>query len=154
MCKKLMIMAFCMLLTSPMQLFSNVTKMHMMTEPLQASEKTEYEDMRQDDIALIQLPTRAVFKYTLHDEGFDEILEKTGIMNVFYHNKLSNQVADPIRLDVFVNVINSIYDEYAIAEGHKPERVRLVRKSKPLLYEILLQNNSQALAQLHDRGIL
>lgn len=133
-----------------LQLFFTVLTTQIVTDLLIASEKVAYKH----NTELVQFPTKNAFKELLFTRGFDEIAEKTGIIDSFYHNKLAHQVADPVTLDTLVSVIDSIYDEYALTEGSHPSRIRLITRSKPFLYRILLSNNPKLVTKLQDRGIL
>lgn len=106
------------------------------------------------EVALIQLPSRAACKSLLISASLDEIVEKTTFIKSLYGTKLPHEKAEPISLDVFVEKVNRAYEEYAANEGYDEKRVRLVSKSKPLLYQVLLENYPDVLDELRARKII
>ncbi|AXK61007.1 hypothetical protein C0J27_04720 [Candidatus Chromulinivorax destructor] len=107
-----------------------------------------------DEVQLIQLPSRAACKNLLVQASLDQIAEKTTLLKSLYGTKLPHEKAEPLSLDDFIEKVNRAYEEYAANEGYDAIRVRLVSKSKPLLYEVLLENYPDALDELRVRKII
>lgn len=148
--KLLMILFFGTII--PMQICAGSQNISVWTDKLMASESAV--DIKfDDDVQLIQLPTRGVFKQNLHNMGLTDFIEKTDLITNFYGSKLTHEFADPVTLDFLVQVLEASYIDYEIMEYNKPSRVRLVNRTKPMVYEMLLNNYPIELAELKSAGI-
>lgn len=101
---------------------------------------------------LVKLPPKIEFIYFLRNNALFEIMDKTAIISNLYGDNFDDVFVSLQPFENVVRAVESAYAEYSIVEGHEPSRVRLAKKTKPIVYEKLLKNYPKLLAQVPVRS--